>query len=165
MLFNKHLNCWPHSLTSRWSSKLLNQTKVKKASQSYFSSKKETLWCRSTAYWICMCIADSLCCILQTNTTLWSNCTPIKINLKMTWWSPQKPSPSHSGWSLSGSDKDIHSSLFPWHASFGPLPITSLAFSSLSYCNPWLFHFNVWQNSLQIKKKKDGVCINLLGLP
>ena len=23
-----------------------------------------------------------------------------------------------------------------------------------THVNPWLFHFNVWQNSLQIKKKK-----------
>ena len=29
-----------------------------------------------------MCMADSLCCTLETNTTLQSNYTPIKINLK-----------------------------------------------------------------------------------
>ena len=28
---------------------------------------------------ICMCVADSLCCIAETNTTLKSNYTPIKI--------------------------------------------------------------------------------------
>ena len=31
---------------------------------------------------ICMCMADSLCCAVEANTTLWSNHTPIKINLK-----------------------------------------------------------------------------------
>ena len=29
-----------------------------------------------------------------------------------------------------------------------------------THVNPWLFHFNVWQNSLQIKKKKEYmVCV------
>ena len=30
-----------------------------------------------------------------------------------------------------------------------------------THVNPWLFHFNVWQNSLQIKKKKRiyGMCM------
>ena len=27
-----------------------------------------------------------------------------------------------------------------------------------THVNPWLFHFNVWQNSLQKKKKKLGLC-------
>ena len=29
---------------------------------------------------ICMCMADSLCCAVEANTTLKSNQTPIKIN-------------------------------------------------------------------------------------
>ena len=34
-----------------------------------------------------------------------------------------------------------------------------------THVNPGLFHFNVWQNSLQIKKKrkKKYICINFLG--
>ena len=31
---------------------------------------------------ICICIADSLCCTVETNTILQSNYTPIKIFLK-----------------------------------------------------------------------------------
>ena len=31
---------------------------------------------------LCICIADSLCCIVETNTILSSNYTPIKINFK-----------------------------------------------------------------------------------
>ena len=31
---------------------------------------------------ICTCIADSFCGTVEANTTLSSNCTPIKINLK-----------------------------------------------------------------------------------
>ena len=30
----------------------------------------------------CVPVADSLCCTAETNTTLYSNYTPIKINLK-----------------------------------------------------------------------------------
>ena len=26
-----------------------------------------------------------------------------------------------------------------------------------THVNPWLFHFNVWQNSLQKKKKKESI--------
>ena len=31
---------------------------------------------------ICICIADSLCCTTETNSTLWSNYTPVKIKKK-----------------------------------------------------------------------------------
>ena len=31
---------------------------------------------------ICVCLADSFCCMVETNTTLQNNYTPIKINLK-----------------------------------------------------------------------------------
>ena len=31
---------------------------------------------------ICMCMANSFCCAVEANTTLESNHTPIKINLK-----------------------------------------------------------------------------------
>ena len=31
-----------------------------------------------------------------------------------------------------------------------------------THVNPWLFHFNVWQNSLQIKKKSEK---KILGFP
>ena len=31
-----------------------------------------------------ICIADSFCCIVETNRTLHSNCTPIKINQNKT---------------------------------------------------------------------------------
>ena len=31
---------------------------------------------------ICICMADSFCCTVETNTTLQSNYTPIKINFK-----------------------------------------------------------------------------------
>ena len=30
---------------------------------------------------ICICIADSLCCTVETNTTLQSNYTPIKVKI------------------------------------------------------------------------------------
>ena len=29
---------------------------------------------------VCICVADSFCCIAESNTTLQSNCTPLKIN-------------------------------------------------------------------------------------
>ena len=31
---------------------------------------------------MCVCGGDSLCCTAETNTTLESNCTAIKVNLK-----------------------------------------------------------------------------------
>ena len=31
---------------------------------------------------ICMCVADSFCCTVETNTTLESNYTPIDINIR-----------------------------------------------------------------------------------
>ena len=30
-----------------------------------------------------------------------------------------------------------------------------------THVNPWLFHFNIWQNSLQKKKKKTMPCVTL----
>ena len=33
---------------------------------------------------ICICIADSFCYTAETSTALQSNCTPIKINLKIS---------------------------------------------------------------------------------
>ena len=32
---------------------------------------------------VCMHIADSLCCTMEANTALWSNCTPIKMLKKL----------------------------------------------------------------------------------
>ena len=28
---------------------------------------------------ICICMADSFCCTVESNTTLYSNCTPLKL--------------------------------------------------------------------------------------
>ena len=38
----------------------------------------------------CVHTADSLCCAVETNPTVWSNCTPIKIK--------KKKRNTHSGW-------------------------------------------------------------------
>ena len=33
-----------------------------------------------------------------------------------------------------------------------------------THVNSCLFHFNVWQNSLQIKKKRKKMCFQILGI-
>ena len=56
----------------------------------------------------CICIADSLCCTTEANTTLWINCTPIKINLKKT----TKKENLNMKLQLSSSEWDIENGMY-----------------------------------------------------
>ena len=47
----------------------------------------------------CICITDSLCCTSETNTTLWINCSPIKIK------------------NLSVAPYNLQNTQTPWHKS------------------------------------------------
>ena len=40
-------------------------------------------------------MADSLCCTVETNTTLQSNCIPIKIQKKESWARSPRTEPDH----------------------------------------------------------------------
>ena len=55
-------------------------------------------------------MADSLCCTVETNTTLQSNCTPIKIQKKESWAGSSRTKPDHKDFQHEGeSVPSLHS--------------------------------------------------------
>ena len=72
---------------------------------------------------------------------------------------------STTGGNLVGEDSQTPALDFLWTSSYSSLPFADFALYSFgwgTHVNPWLFHFNVWQNSLQIKKKKKSMALQVL---
>ena len=87
--------------------------------------------------WVYVCITDSLCCTAESNTTLWINCTLIKIlkSNKGQKTNKQQPPPPKKK-----SQKETDCSVKrrkQWHPTPVLLPGKSHGWRSLVGCSPW----------------------------